>query len=92
MIVHSQWNKPPRSEQRCGNCNAFLPNKGKPPPEQPRQGACAAGRPSLMQGMGVVPGSQLSPQGPQMMPVVQGAWPPTSEERWCREWEGTEDG
>ena len=79
---------PTRSMQNCGNCNAFAPNKGaNPPAGQPREGSCCADPPRLMQGQAVMPGSHLNPRGPQMMPVIQGAWPPTAADRWCRKWE-----
>ena len=83
----SPWPHMPRSRQRCGNCDAFVPNKGaNPPAGQPRQGACVAAPPTMLQSMAPVPGSHLHPSGPQMQPVIQGAWPPTDADRWCREW------
>jgi hypothetical protein len=86
MHVHTS-----RSLQCCGNCDAFVPNKAANPASgQPRQGACCANPPSLMQGAAPVPGSQLSPAGPQMMSVIQGAWPPTDATRWCRGWDEIE--
>jgi hypothetical protein len=79
-------------KQCCGTCDAFVPNKAATPgPGQAQLGHCAAGPPSLMQGMAAIPGSQLHPAGPQMMPVVQGAWPPTSSEKWCRAYQPGED-
>lgn len=71
----------------CGTCDAFVPNKAANPPSgRPREGSCCAESPRLVQGAGIVPGSQLTPQGPQMVPVLQGAWPPTAADRWCRQW------
>jgi hypothetical protein len=80
------------SRANCGNCDAFHPNPAAPSRAgQPAIGHCAAMPPQLMQGMAAVPGSHLSPQGPQMMPVVQGAWPPTDASKWCRAHQFRED-
>jgi len=93
MTPPSQWNKPARSQQSCGNCNAYLPNKASNPRAgQPRQGWCRAAPPMLMQGMAPAPGSIMSASGPQMVPVLQGMWPPTNEDAWCRAWESDDDG
>jgi len=81
-----------RSKQACGSCNAFVANKAATSAAgQAQIGHCAAGPPSLMRGMAAIPGSQLQPNAPQMKPVVQGAWPPTSAEKWCRQWDGDDD-
>jgi hypothetical protein len=84
------WPKPSRAKQSCATCNAFVPNRAAPASGGAVQGSCVSGPPALMQGMAPVPGSGLSANGPQMMPVVQGVWPPTAADRWCRMWEQEE--
>ena len=77
-----------RAQQSCKNCDAFIRNEKAPHKVgEARIGHCVAGPPMLMQGMAPIPGSHLSPNGPQMMPVVQGAWPPTDDSKWCRAWQ-----
>lgn len=81
----------PRQHQTCANCSAFLPNRqANPKLGEARQGWCRAAPPSLVQGMANV-SSPLSPHAPQVVPVIQGMWPPTNEQQWCRAWEIAED-
>lgn len=89
MVPPSQWNKPPRRQQSCANCNVFAPNPGaNPQADEPRQGWCRAQPPAMMPVMVQAPGSALSPKGPQM---TQAMWPPTNTSAWCRAWESLED-
>lgn len=90
MNLPSQWNKPPRAQQSCSNCNAFFANKqANPRSGEPRQGWCLAAPPVAMPGMAQA--SPLAAAGqPQM--VMQGIWPPTMADRWCRAWETDDDG
>ena len=87
MTLNSQWNKPPRKSQSCGNCNAFLANDAVNPKKgDARQGWCRAAPPGLVETM------QQHPLQPgQMVRVHQGVWPPTAADRWCRVWEADDD-
>lgn len=79
--MSATFNKPPRKAQSCGNCNAFVPL-----PNQPPKGWCRARPPMPAQGIG-----QQNALSTQMVPIVQGIWPPTSKGEWCRSWEPMED-
>lgn len=69
----------------CGTCNAFKPNaQANPKSGEPRQGWCLASPPVAMPGMQAAPA--LMPGGQPTM-VMQGVWPPTLADRWCRAWE-----
>ena len=64
--------------RECGNCNAFNPNlQANPKAGEARQGWCVAKPPVCMQ----VQVSTLA--GPQA--GLQGVWPPTFANQWCRE-------
>ena len=79
------------SEHNCGNCDAWLPNKGQNPKSgEARIGWCRARPPTLIQGMQRV-GSALDPNGPQMIPVHSGSFPPATADMWCREWKQKTD-
>ena len=80
----SHWLKPPRAAQCCSTCSAWTPNKAKNPRAgTPRPGWCTALPPALIQVM--IPGVG----GPR--PGVQGAWPTSNADGWCRQWEPMED-
>src|SRR5215469_1108930 len=71
------------SEQNCGNCDAFLINSDlKVKPGLPHQGWCRRNPPSVVIGMQ----QQMTVQGPQMLPVTQGQFPPTATNIWCGQW------
>jgi hypothetical protein len=89
MTAHMH-HTPSRAKQCCGNCDAFVVNKTHAL-KGPQMGACRAAPPGLIQTVQLVPGSQLAPNGPQTMPVWQGAWPPTDETLWCRGWAWKDD-
>jgi hypothetical protein len=74
----------PRSQQSCRNCNAFRPNtKLNPKSGEPRQGWCVATPPAIMQ----IPVQGIN--GPQI--GIQGTWPTTNADLWCRGFEELED-
>jgi len=68
-----------RSKQNCGNCNAFVIFKEGP------IGYCHAKAPICMTGL------QESFAHGKPVPVLQGVWPPTRMEEWCREWQSDVD-
>lgn len=70
-----------QSEQSCGNCDAFRPIKNA----AVGLGTCRASIPGVMQGM-----SQRSVISGQVEPVLQGVWPPTRVDEWCRQWQRAE--
>jgi hypothetical protein len=73
-----------RAQQCCGNCDAFAVQKNyNPPSGQPRVGACVANPPMPVQVM--MPPSIANPSVPQS--GVQGVWPPTVADKWCRHWQ-----
>ena len=81
---------PPRSGQKCANCNAFLTRIGPLGPES----LCIANPPTpIFMGMGTTKTLNASGQ-PQQIPVVLSFWPPVNSEEWCRswEWDGPGDG
>lgn len=91
MIGQSQWNKPPRAQQSCGTCNAWLPNpQANPKSGEPRQGWCRAMPPTLVQTT-ITAGSALDVGGPRTLPALQGVQPPQSSAGWCRAFEPIED-
>ena len=91
MSLPSQWNKPPRREQCCGTCNAFVPIPGlNPKSGEPRQGGCRAVPPMPVYGSMMV-GSALDPGGQKRIEGFQGMHPPVASNHWCRAWEGIED-
>ena len=64
----------------CATCDAFRGNDAMNPKSgQVRQGWCCANPPTLIQVM-----VQTALHGPQ--PGMQGAWPPTDADKWCRAW------
>ena len=66
-----------RVRKSCGNCVAYrIPDKGPA-----GFGYCHAKPPIAMQGFS---SSALSASP---IPVLQGVWPPTKEDEWCREWQ-----
>jgi hypothetical protein len=71
-------------KRTCGTCNAFDPVLGGN--GNIRKGSCRASSPGVMQGM-----SQASVVSGQMVPVIQGVWPPTNSEQWCRMWEKNDE-
>jgi hypothetical protein len=75
---------PPRSGQKCANCNAFVRKIGPLGPET----MCCAG-PAMPFIMGIKQGKVVNPKTgqPDQFPWVVGFWPPTHEEEWCRAWE-----
>ena len=75
---------PPRSGQKCANCNAFVtvfhpvfgPNT-----------LCAAEPPKpICLGMGQTKTINAKTGQPDQFPIIQGFQPPTSPEVWCRAW------
>ena len=87
MNPPSSWNKPPRSQQCCGNCSAFMPNLAQNPKAgNPRPGSCHAAPPGIMQVMG----QSVLQAAP--VPMMQGVWAPTDANLWCRQWEPVEAG
>lgn len=65
-----------RKDQRCGNCDAFLP--------QGREGLCRARPPTpIMIGLGQ-PALALGNTGP--VPAIQSFFPQMRPEGWCRGW------
>ena len=90
MNPRSQWNKPRRSQQSCVNCNAWVPNAAANPQSgKPRQGWCRAAPPGIMQGV-QMPGPLAKPGTPPI-PTLNGVWPPTDSNMWCRQWEPEEE-
>ncbi len=85
--------KPARSGQSCGTCDAFLRNKAMPSAAgQPQQGWCRAAPPAMIQTVVPKPGGVLQGTGaPQMVPALQGVWPPTTSDGWCRAWGEIDD-
>jgi hypothetical protein len=76
---------PPRSGQKCGNCDAFAivhhPVLG---PET----ICAAEPPKpICLGVGQTKTVNAATGQPTQFPVIQGFQPPTSPEAWCRAWQ-----
>lgn len=81
MKTYPKGTSLPRSQQCCGNCNAFIQMGGPN-----GQWACAARPPTpLFMGMGQT--KTLVGGRPQQFPIVNGFFPPVSEDIWCREWE-----
>lgn len=59
--------------KNCGSCNAWKRDSGK-------QGHCQAHPPTTL-----LVGLAQGIAGPQ--PVINGFWPPVSEDHGCREWQ-----
>jgi hypothetical protein len=68
-----------RNKQKCGNCSAFVIYNNGP------LGSCRANAPVVMQGL------QKTALQPNPVQVVQGVFPPTSAEEWCRQWQSAVD-
>jgi hypothetical protein len=69
----------------CATCNAWLPNKqANPRAGVPRQGWCRAAPPGVV---------QVPVQGPlgQQQLGVQGVWPTSNADQWCRGYEAADD-
>ena len=71
----------PRSQQKCGNCDAFV-RAGS----QQKAGICVARSPVPIMVHMTNPAANLDPKQPQVIPVVQGMFPAIEEHRWCRQW------
>lgn len=76
--------KPKRGD--CGTCHWFERVPQPPLDDQPWLGFCCVNPPTPFVGMQEVPGSRLSPHGPQAAPAIQGMLPPTNELRRCEKW------
>lgn len=70
----------------CGTCHWFDANPQAQPIGDYPVGICSVCPPVLGQGMQEVPGSRLSPHGPQMVPVQMGFRPPTAANGRCEKW------
>jgi hypothetical protein len=76
---------PPRSGQRCVNCNAFTII---PHPIFGQQMVCAANPPTAVF-VGMQQTMTINPKTGQkdQYPFIMGLQPPTEPEKWCRSWE-----
>ena len=64
----------------CATCNAFEPTAANS-----KSGLCRAAPPIGIPVMG-----QVSALSQQMVPCIQGGWPPTQAGFWCRSWQAME--
>jgi len=69
-----------RSKQNCGNCSAFVAVGDGP------VGSCCANAPVVMQGL-----QKSVAHGGAGVPVLQGVFPPTRMDAWCRQWQSAVD-
>jgi hypothetical protein len=73
-----------RRRQKCGNCDSFVEVGNSEAPN--RIGNCCHNPPIAMPIHMQAPGSMLNPSGPQMTQGLQGIWPPTRANMWCKQW------
>lgn len=71
-----------RSQQRCGNCDAFVQTRAGHP-----AGTCVAKSPTPFPVTIPNAAAQLDPKQPPFTNAVQGLWPPSQATLWCREWQ-----